>query len=307
MSMWFGGFRWIDRHWRWFVSSVLSCNHEEVLMAGLEFGGLDRYMVRGGSDLSAVLSCDTSDHSLFPGSKEDGQSALKSTVRKLKELQSLLWAEHRNSLLIVLQGLDTAGKDGVIRKVFGPLNPQGVKVSAFKQPTQEELDHDFLWRIHRQTPGAGEITVFNRSHYEDVLVVRVHGLVGPEKCRERYRSIREFERILINEGTTVVKFFLNIGKEEQKARLQARLDNPDKHWKFNPSDLKERSLWEDYRKAYAEAVIETSTEDAPWYCVPSDRKWYRDLVIAGVIMRKLEFLGMKYPEAPEGLDKVVIV
>jgi PPK2 family polyphosphate:nucleotide phosphotransferase len=207
---------------------------------------------------------------------------------------------------VVLQGLDTSGKDGVIRKVFGPLNPQGVKVAAFKQPTQKELDHDFLWRIHSQTPGAGEITVFNRSHYEDVLAVRVHDLVSPEKCRQRYQSIREFERTLANEGTTVVKFFLCISKGEQKARLQARLDNPDKHWKFSPTDLKERSLWEDYRKVYAETITETSTEDAPWYCVPSDRKWYRDLVIAGVVLRKLESLGMKYPDAPEGLDLIRI-
>jgi PPK2 family polyphosphate:nucleotide phosphotransferase len=179
-------------------------------------------------------------------------------------------------------------------------------VTSFKVPTTEELDHDYLWRIHKEVPGAGEIVIFNRSHYEDVLVVRVHGLITPKVCRERYDQINAFERLLAENGTTILKFFLQIDSDEQKKRLQARLDDPTKHWKFNPLDLKERKLWPAYMKAYEEALTKTSTDYAPWYILPSNHKWYRDLVIASRLVETLENLKMKYPAPAEDLDGVVV-
>ena len=202
--------------------------------------------------------------------------------------------------------MDTAGKDGVIRRVFEGVNPQGVKVASFKVPTAEELSRDYLWRVHKMVPGKGEIVIFNRSHYEDVLVVRVHGMVSPELCRKRYKEIVDFERMLAANGTTILKFFLNISLEEQKERLQARLDDPQKIWKFNPGDLGERRLWSDYMKAYEEAIEATSTDFAPWYIIPSDRKWYRDLVIASLLVKALKDLKMSFPPPEENLDNIVI-
>lgn len=275
-------------------------------MAAFSLKALERYRIKPGTDPAAVKSMFTADRELFQGEKREGRSALKEIVDDLKALQRVLWADHTRSLLVVLQGMDTAGKDGAIRKTFGPLNPQGVTVSGFKEPTREELGHDFLWRIHRHTPEAGQIAVFNRSHYEDVLVVRVHGIIDRETCLRRYRAIRDFERNLVEEGTSVVKFFLNISREEQKERLQARLDDPDKNWKFSSNDLKERKLWDDYQAAYSEAVCATSTEEAPWYAVPSDRKWYRDLVISSTVHGILSGFGMSYPPPEEGLETIVI-
>jgi len=200
-------------------------------------------------------------------------------------------------LLVVLQAMDTGGKDGVIRHVFDGVNPQGVKVASFKKPTSKELSHDYLWRVHPHTPGRGEITIFNRSHYEDVLVVRVHNLVRSEVWEKRYEHINAFEHILADEGTKIVKFFLHISKEEQKERLQARLDTPHKQWKFSTGDLKERVLWNDYIQAYEAVLSKTSTEWAPWYVVPADRKWYRNLVIGSVLVQTLQDFDMQYPEA----------
>jgi PPK2 family polyphosphate:nucleotide phosphotransferase len=202
--------------------------------------------------------------------------------------------------------MDTSGKDGVIRHVFEGVNPQGVRVASFKVPTQEELDHDYLWRVHRQTPGRGEIVIFNRSHYEDVLVVRVHELVPEKQWSRRYQQINDFERLLVEEGTTILKFFLHIDKDEQKERFQARLDDPEKHWKFNVGDLKERQLWDAYMHAYEDVLSRTSQEDAPWYIVPSNKKWYRNLVIANVLVETLEKLEMSYPVPKDDLSKVVI-
>jgi PPK2 family polyphosphate:nucleotide phosphotransferase len=202
--------------------------------------------------------------------------------------------------------MDTSGKDGTVSHVFEGVNPQGVRVVSFKIPTSEELDHDYLWRIHKETPRKGEIVIFNRSHYEDVLVVRVHGMVSPELCRRRYKEIVEFERMLADNGTTILKFYLNISLEEQKERLQARLDDPQKIWKFNPGDLGERKLWPDYMQAYEEAITATSTDFAPWYIVPSDRKWYRDLVIATLLVKSLKDLKMSFPPPDENLDGIII-
>jgi PPK2 family polyphosphate:nucleotide phosphotransferase len=190
--------------------------------------------------------------------------------------------------------------------VFEGINPQGVRVAGFKVPTEEELDHDYLWRVHKVTPGNGEMVIFNRSHYEDVLVVRVHNYVPPEVWKKRFDQINQFERTLAENGTTILKFYLHIDLDEQKERLQARLDEPTKHWKFRLGDLEERKLWPDYMQAYEDVLSKTSTKYAPWYIVPANRKWYRDLVISSVLVDTLEGLKMKYPESEENLDGVVV-
>jgi PPK2 family polyphosphate:nucleotide phosphotransferase len=266
---------------------------------------MDRYRVKPGSRVS-LKHWDPGDTSAFEGGKDEAQDRLLKLTRELEELQELLFAEDRHRLLVVLQGMDTAGKDGTIRHVFDGVNPLGVKVASFKVPTQEELEHDFLWRVHKHTPARGEIMIFNRSHYEDVLVVRVHRLVPPNVWRQRYAQIGEFERMLVEEGTTILKFFLHISRDEQKKRLQARLDEPNERWKFSVGDLKERKLWTAYMDAYEDAVGKTSTESAPWYIVPSDSKWYRNLVIGTVIVKTLKGLKMRYPEPKEDLGRVVI-
>jgi PPK2 family polyphosphate:nucleotide phosphotransferase len=206
-------------------------------------------------------------------------------------------------VLIVLQGMDTSGKDSTIRHVFGDVNPQGTKVFNFKVPTPKELDHDYLWRVHQKTPGKGEIVIFNRSHYEDVLVVRVHDMVPKSVWEKRYDQINEFERLLAEEGTTILKFCLYISKEEQAERFLARLDRPSKHWKFNPGDLEEREYWKDYMEAYEDAVEKTSTKWAPWYVIPSDQKWYRNLTIAEIILDKIESLDMHFPKEVPAIEK----
>jgi PPK2 family polyphosphate:nucleotide phosphotransferase len=239
---------------------------------------------------------DPNDKNVFPMDKDEGRRRLLELNEELAELQELLYAEHKHNVLIVLQAVDTGGKDGVIRHVFEGVNPQGVRVANFKKPTQEELDHDYLWRVHQQTPGKGEIVIFNRSHYEDVLVVRVHNLVPQKVWSKRYDHIDDLERTLTDEGTTILKFFLHIDADEQKERLQARLDRPHKRWKFNPGDLDERKRWSEYSSAYEDALSKTSTAWAPWYIVPANRKWYRDLVVGTVIVETLKGLNMRYPE-----------
>ena len=254
-------------------------------------------------NLSKVDPNETGD---FKGGKEKGLAELEKLNDKLEALQELLFAEHKHKVLIVLQAMDTGGKDGAIRRVFDGVNPAGVRVASFKAPTAEELDHDYLWRIHRQVPGKGEMVIFNRSHYEDVLVVRVHNYVPPEVWKKRFDQINEFERALAESGTTILKFYLHIDKDEQKERLQARLDDPTKRWKFRLGDLEERKLWDNYMEAYEDVLSKTSTEYAPWYVVPANRKWYRDLVISSVLVETLEDLKMKYPESEENLDGVVV-
>jgi PPK2 family polyphosphate:nucleotide phosphotransferase len=239
---------------------------------------------------------DPEDSSEFGGNKEEGRAALAYLNRKLAELQEILYAEHKHKVLIVLQAMDTGGKDGAIRHVFKGINPQGVRVASFKIPNAIEMDHDYLWRVHRQTPGKGEMVIFNRSHYEDVLVVRVHKLVPEEIWKRRYDQINNFEKLLAEEGTTILKFYLHISSEEQKERLRARLEDPSKHWKFDPDDLKERQLWKEYMRAYEDALEKTSTKYAPWYIVPANKKWYRDLVMASVILETLKDLKMEYPQ-----------
>lgn len=226
-------------------------------------------------------------------------------IARIDELQDVLYAQSKHALLIVLQGTDTSGKDGTIRKVFGPIDPLGLRITGFKAPTPQELAHDFLWRIHQAVPGKGEIGIFNRSHYEDVLVVRVHGLAPKEVIERRYHQINAFEQHLAENGVTLLKFLLHISKDEQKARLEARLADPTKQWKFNPGDLKERALWDDYQAAYQLALTRCSKPHAPWYVIPADRKWYRNALIARIIRHHLERLDLRYPPA-SGLDGIVI-
>lgn len=236
------------------------------------------------------------------GSGEQERAAAEAlhaeNVAALQDLQTRLWAEGRRSVLVVLQGMDTAGKDGTIRHVFGPLNPQGVRVAGFKQPTPEELAHDYLWRIHQQAPGKGRIVVFNRSHYEDVLVVRVHGLVAEAVWRARYEQLNRFEELLASSGTAILKFFLHISRAEQKERLQARLDDPAKRWKFSAGDLDERKRWGDYQAAYEDAISRCSTEHAPWFVIPADRKWYRNWAVSSIVRQALERMAPE-PPAPD--------
>ena len=218
------------------------------------------------------------------------------TLRRLEQLQELLYADQRHKVLVVLQGMDTSGKDGTVRHVMSGFNPAGVRVTSFKKPTPLELAHDFLWRIHAAAPASGEIAVFNRSHYEDVLVVRVHDLIPEKQWKLRYRQINDFEQMLSENGTVILKFFLHISRDEQRARLQARIDDPEKRWKFQHGDIEERALWTDYRKAYEDALEKTSTKWAPWYVVPSNVKWYRNYVVAEVLAHALGRLKMKYPK-----------
>lgn len=238
--------------------------------------------------------------------KDSADQELKELMSRLEDLQQLLYAEHTRKLLVVFQAMDTGGKDSTICHVFSGVNPQGVRVSSFKVPTPPERDRDFLWRVHAQVPGNGEIAIFNRSHYEDVLIVRVHDLVPQKVWQRRYDEINNFEAMLANEGTTILKFYLNIDQDEQKKRLQARLDDPKKHWKFNPEDLVERKLWHEYMKAYEDAISKTSTSWAPWYVVPSNHKWYRNLVVSRVIVKTLQDLKMEYPKPAPDLDKIMI-
>jgi PPK2 family polyphosphate:nucleotide phosphotransferase len=242
----------------------------------------------------------------FAGGKEEGAEALKALNVQLADLQQMLYADGRHKVLVVLQGMDTSGKDGTIKHVFHTVNPLGVKVANFKKPNEVELAHDYLWRVHDNTPRNGNIAIFNRSHYEDVLVVRVHELVAEDVWRRRYRHIREWERMLADEGTAIVKFFLHISRDEQRDRLLERLENPAKHWKFEHGDLEERKLWDEYTAAYEEAISETSTDRAPWYVVPADRKWYRNLVISEVLIETLRGLDLAYPEPPEDLASIKI-
>jgi PPK2 family polyphosphate:nucleotide phosphotransferase len=242
---------------------------------------------------------DPDDTSAFDGSKSEAKNKADELKKKLDQLQELLYAGHEHKLLIVLQAMDAGGKDSTIRSIFEGVNPQGVRVATFKQPTAEEMDHDFLWRVHKQVPGKGLVVVFNRSHYESVLVERVHKLAPKEVEEQRYGEINDFERMLKNEGTTILKFYLHISEEEQKKRLKERLEDPTKEWKFSPNDMPERALWPEYMRAYEILLSRTSTEHAPWYVVPSNHKWFRDLIVVSAIVKTLENFHMQYPTLPK--------
>jgi PPK2 family polyphosphate:nucleotide phosphotransferase len=232
----------------------------------------------------------------FGWQRDDAEASLNENLSRLTELQYKLYADRRFALLVVLQAIDGGGKDGTVRHVMTAFNPQGCTVTAFKGPSDEELRHDFLWRVHRHVPARGEIGVFNRSHYEDVLVVRVDSLVPKPVWSKRYDQINDFERMLSENGVTVVKIFLQISKDEQKRRFQERLANPHKHWKFEAADLEKRKQWDDYRTAFEDAISRCSTAYAPWYVIPADNKWFRDLAVSQILVRTLEELPLKFPE-----------
>ena len=228
-------------------------------------------------------------------SKKDARKIYRRNLEKLVSLQERLFAEKKQSLLLVIQAMDTAGKDSTIRKIVGVVNPQGCRVTGFKAPSEEELAHDFLWRIHDHVPPKGYIGIFNRSHYEDVLIVRVHEWVSPELIESRYRHINEFERMLSDHGVSIVKVMLHVSKEYQLGRLRERLTNPDKHWKFNPGDLEERKLWRKYMDAYEIVLNRCSTDYAPWYVIPAEKRWFRDAVMSELLVKTLQHMGPAYP------------
>ncbi|MCC6968137.1 MAG: polyphosphate kinase 2 family protein [Nitrospira sp.] len=236
---------------------------------------------------------------------EDGKAKAKAAaaefIATLDQLQERLYANGTRSLLIVLQGMDTSGKDGTIRSVMSGVNPQGCRVVSFKSPSSEELSHDFLWRVHHKAPAKGEIGIFNRSHYEDVLVTRVHGWISDKVAKRRFNQIKEFEELLTENDTAILKCFLHISKDEQKARLEARIRDPEKRWKWNSGDLEERTLWDQYMTAFQEVIAATSTAQAPWYVVPANRKWYRNLVVAELVVQVLEEMKLSTPPAPKGV------
>ena len=242
----------------------------------------------------------------FKGEKTTTIAILAQLNAQLVELQNLLYAEHKHKVLVVLQAMDTGGKDGVIRKVFSGINPLGIHVASFKAPTTLEKDHDYLWRVHQQVPAKGDMVIFNRSHYEDVLITRVEGWIDDRTAKRRFRQINDFEAMLVEEGTIILKFFLHISKDEQKQRLQERIDDDAKNWKFNLDDLTARGKWDAYQHAYEDAINATSSPHAPWHIVPADRNWVRDLYVCSVLVATLSNLKMQYPDPPAGLASVVI-
>lgn len=258
-------------------------------------GALERYEVKPGAKLH-LKDIDSGEKTLFEGgNKDDFEPQFDELQDELQELQKRLYAQNKHRILVVMQAMDTGGKDGCIKHVFSRIDPQGIHVRSFKKPSEAELAHDFLWRIHSQVPSTGQFVIFNRSHYEDIIAVRVKKLFPDEVWKRRQRHVVEFERMLAEEGTTIVKIFLHISKEEQKRRLEARIENPAKHWKFNPDDLADRARWNEFMVAYEEVISKTSTEHAPWYVVPADRKWYRNLCVARIMLDTLKKLNMEFP------------
>jgi PPK2 family polyphosphate:nucleotide phosphotransferase len=243
----------------------------------------------------------------FGREKDVATGGLPQVLARLTDLQARIWAEAKHAVLVVIQGIDAAGKDGTIKVIAGAFNPQGTPVTSFKAPSSLELAHDYLWRVHQRLPARGEIGIFNRSHYEDVLIVRVHALVPEERWRRRYEHIRNFEKMLTDEGVTIVKFFLAIDREEQRARFQDRVDDPTKRWKFNPGDLAERKRWDEYSAAFSEMLGETSTSYAPWYLVPASRNWLRNLAVGEILAGRLDALDPQYPPAPAGVEGTKVV
>ena len=286
---------------------LAKCVHSPGTCSPMKIGdALKRYRVKPGEkvDLSAI---DASDSSLFTEGGKGGSLDVFDQLRdELQALQKVLYAQNKHRILIVLQAMDTGGKDGCVKHVFSRVDPQGVHVKAFKKPSEEELAHDFLWRVHPHVPGNGQIVIFNRSHYEDILAVRVKKLFGDEVWKRRYRHVIEFERMLAEEGTTIIKMFLHISKDEQKRRLESRLVNPSKYWKFNPDDLSDRARWDDFQKAYEDLIEKTSTEQAPWFIIPGNRKWYRNLIVARIMVDVLRGLKMDFPTVNWDPKSVVI-
>lgn len=252
--------------------------------------------------LADVTTDDTGSYDPKTDGKAKAQAKTDGLLKKLRALQERLYASNSQSVLIILQGMDTSGKDGTIKHVMSGVDPQGCSVASFKAPSSLELAHDFLWRVHHEAPAKGRIVIFNRSHYEDVLITRVHGMISDHVAKERLKRIIDFEYLLSQNATTIVKFFLHISKDEQRKRLEARLHDPEKQWKFNPNDLVERKLWDQYQSAYQEAISVSSTKNAPWYLVPADYKWYRNLIVAETVVAALESMKLRFPPPPPGVD-----
>ncbi len=268
-------------------------------------GKFDRYLVKPDSKFS-LDDIKPNDRSERGESKEADQSELARLSTEINALQDIMYAQQKHKVLLVLQGMDASGKDGTVKHVFSECDPLGIRLASFKGPTEEELAHDYLWRVHNKVPKKGEITIFNRSHYEDVLIVKVHDWIDDKECQRRYAHIKDFERMLTETGTKIIKCYLHISKEEQKERMYERLNEPDKTWKFNPNDLNERDLWPKYMKAYEEAIQATSTKDAPWYIVPADSKTNRNLLISRILLETLSDLELRYPPVPESYKTIVV-
>lgn len=265
----------------------------------------EKYLVKPNAKFS-LKAIDPDDRTEKGKSKEEDLQKLAELATEINALQDILYAQSKHKVLLVLQGMDASGKDGTIKHVFSECDPLGIRQAYFKKPTEEELAHDYLWRVHAKVPKKGEITIFNRSHYEDVLIVRVHGWITPQVCKARYQHIKDFERMLVETGTTVIKCFLHISKEEQKVRMEERLNDPIKYWKFNPGDLDERALWDDYMQAYEDALEATSTEVAPWYVIPANSKTNRNLLISRILLNTLQSLDLQYPPKPAEWANIVV-
>ena len=263
-------------------------------------------LFRAGKNLK-VVDADAAKKLLSSGDKLQDKARTEQLGQQIAALQDVFYAAQGRKLLVVLQGMDTSGKDGTVSGVFGKIDPLGIRCIPFKAPTAEERAHDFLWRIHRQLPAQGEMVIFNRSHYEDVLITRVHGWIDSSECKRRYAHICDFERMLAETGTVLLKFFLHLSKDEQKARLEERLADPDKHWKFDPEDLKEREFWNDYQQAYAQALLATDADHAPWFVIPADSKTQRNLAIASIVLEALEGMKLAYPPPHPEYAKIKIV
>jgi PPK2 family polyphosphate:nucleotide phosphotransferase len=266
---------------------------------------LEKYLVKPGTGIN-LNKIDANEHKSYKGTKETALAEVKELNLKLDELQKIQHGGKTHKILIVFQGMDASGKDGAIRNVFHSVNPSGVYVAHFGAPSRLELSHDFLWRIHEKAPANGEMVIFNRSHYEDVLIVRVQNLKDKDVWSKRFNHIVNFEQMLYDEGTTIYKFYLHISNEEQRNRLQERVNNPDKHWKIEPNDFKDREKWNDYIDAYNDVLNLTSKKFAPWYIIPSNKKWYRDLIISNILVKELSKLKMKYPKPNQDYSGIIV-
>lgn len=265
---------------------------------------MKKYQIKAGDHitLSKFDPDDTGNFKKTTRDKEKAKALTKDYIEKMEQLQERLYASGKRSLLMILQGMDTSGKDGTIKSVMSGINPQGCQVVTFKTPSEQELKHDFLWRVHYNAPAKGQIGIFNRSHYEDVLITRVHGEISNKVAKQRFDQINEFEEMLSENGTAIVKFFLHISKDEQKKRLEERIHNPEKYWKFNVGDIEERKFWQDYMEAFEDMISATSTERSPWFVIPANRNWYRNLLVAQIVVNALENMKLKMPPAPTDID-----
>lgn len=268
----------------------------------LEF---ERYWVKPNAKLR-LADIAPDDKSERGANKDADAQELVRLTTEINALQDILHAQAKHKVLLLLQGMDASGKDGTVKHVFSACDPLGIRVASFKAPSEDELARDYLWRVHAQVPKKGELVIFNRSHYEDVLIVKVHDWIDDKECARRFKQIADFERLLTETGTTIIKCFLHISPDEQKVRMQERLTDPTKHWKFNPKDLEERALWAQYMQAYQNVLVATSTEDSPWYVIPADSKLNRNLLISRILLSTLQMLDLQYPPKPVGWDEIVI-